>query len=433
MKELAIVNGSVYQDHGFHKTNVYIRKGLIDVITPESLPSEETVDASGLFVIPGLIDPHVHLAMRNRFAQSADDFESGSIAAAYGGVTTIIDFLDEATSALEVKQRFDERMKVAVNVHIDFALHAAVKDITDDPENIASAALEQGMPTIKLYTTYKADGSYSSPRTVEAMIRRSSKGDLLILCHSEKDDMLDLVNPNVPDHSLNRPPESEVEQVREIAGWVRQYRGRAYIVHTSCGSTIQMLKNEFADILGSNLFIEGCPQYFLFNDSVYKGPDAPLYTMTPPIRPVKEQELLNKYWRDVNCFATDHCPFLKKYKFKSSLQEIPMGCGGIEHSFSVLHPLFGDAVIDRFTENTARLHGLYPRKGVLRAGSDADITVFSKTAPAGWIDHSAADYSIYTNVTRDVEIVSVISRGSFVIRNGVHQHHRGQYIERRLI
>lgn len=109
-----------------------------------------------------------------------------------------------------------------------------------------------------------------------------------------------------------------------------------------------------------------------------------------------------------------------------------MGCGGIEHSFSVLHPLFGDAIIDRFTENTARLHGLYPRKGVLRAGSDADITIFSKTAPAGWTDHSAADYSIYANVTRDVEIVSVISRGSFVVRNGVHQHHRGQYIERRL-
>ncbi|HZK29512.1 MAG TPA: amidohydrolase family protein [Clostridia bacterium] len=433
MKELAIVNGSVYQDHGFHRTNVYIRKGIIDVITPESLPSEEIIDATGLFVIPGLIDPHVHLSMKNRFAQSADDFESGSIAAAYGGVTTIIDFLDEVSSAAELKQRFDERIQVAQNAHIDFALHAAVKDIDDDPETIASAALELGMPTIKLYTTYKEDGSYSSPRTVEAMIRRSAKGDLLILCHSEKDDMLDLVNPNVSDHSLNRPPESEVEQVREIAGWTRQYRGRAYIVHTSCGSTIEMLKNEFADILGSNLFIEGCPQYFLFNDSVYKGPDAPLYTMTPPIRPIKEQELLKKNWHDINCFATDHCPFLKKYKLKPSLLKIPMGCGGIEHSFSVLHPLFGDDMIDRFTENTARLHGLYPRKGVLQTGSDADITIFSKTTPARWSDHSAADYSIYSNTVRDVEIVTVISRGSFVVRDGVHHHHMGQYLERRLL
>lgn len=429
MEQIAIVNGSVYRDHKFHNENVYISSGKISRITEEILPAEKTIDASDMFVIPGLIDPHVHMAMNEL---SADDFASGSIAAVHGGVTTIIDFLDEATTAADVSRLFQARQKLASDVHTDYAFHAAVKELEDTPDAIASAALELGMPTIKLYTTYKEMGSYSSPQTVEAMIRRSAQGDIMILCHSEKDELLDLTNKDISVHSKNRPVKSEVEQVRDIAKWVRQYNGQAYIVHTSCGTTVEMLQEEYSDILGSRLFLEGCPQYFLFTDEVYAGPDAVLYTCTPPIRPAGEKQLLTENWHRINSFATDHCPFPKKEKMKDNLREIPMGCGGVEHSFSVLHPLFGDEIIDRFTENTARLHGLYPQKGVLKPGSDADITIYRKNSNPQIMNHSAADYSIYDNVARDIEIVSVLIRGSLVIEEGQFKPFKGKYIERSL-
>lgn len=429
MEEIAIINGSVYRDHKFHKENVYVSSGKISRISTEKLPAEKTVDASDMFVIPGLIDPHVHMAMSEL---SADDFASGSIAAAYGGVTTIIDFLDEAVTADDVQRLFLKRQKLATNVHTDFAFHASVKDIEDDPDRIVSEALKLGMPTIKLYTTYKEMGSYSSPQTIEAMIRRSAQGDVMILCHSEKDELLNLTNEDVSSHGSNRPVISEVEQVREISNWVRKYSGLAYIVHTSCGSTVKMLQDEYSDILGSRLFLEGCPQYFLLNDKVFTKPDAALYTCTPPLRPVREQQLLKENWRSINSFATDHCPFPKKDKMKTNLREIPMGCGGVEHSFSMLHSLFGEEIIDRFTENTARLHGLYPQKGVLRSGSDADITIYRKTPHPEFMNHSAADYSIYNDVDRDIEIVSVLIRGSFVIEEGQLRPFKGQYLERKL-
>lgn len=430
MQELAVKNGFVYQNSTFSLKNVYVNDGKISQVSTADLPAERVVDATGQYVIPGLIDPHVHFAMDTQFARSADDFASGTLAAAYGGITTIIDFLDEAEKPEDIGRLFKERQALAQDVCIDYGLHAAVKDPATDPDGIARAALGLGMPTIKLYTTYK--GSYSSPATVEAMISRSAERDIMILCHSEKDEMLDFSRQELSAHSNNRPPASEVEQVRDIADWVRQYRGLAYIVHTSCGSTLEMLKADFPELLGKDLFIEGCPQYFYFNDGVYSGSNAALYTMTPPLRPAAEQDLLRQNWQSVDSFATDHCPFLKKYKLQDSLHNIPMGAGGVEHSFTLLYTLFGDPVIERFTENTARLHGLYPRKGVLKPGSDADITIFRKAENIQQEDHSAADYSIYADIRRDIEIVSVLVRGSFVIEEGQHRAQQGMYLERRI-
>lgn len=427
----AFLNGEVYVNNEFVKTNLYIQGEKIAKISDEHYKASEIIDATGLRIIPGLIDAHVHLNMQGGSSCSSDDYETGTWAAAYGGVTTIIDFLSEASYAAEIEKMFQSKMLETKDACIDYAFHASIRELVDSPDEIAEAALKLDMPTIKLYTTYRV---YSSPKTIEGMIKRSSRGDIMIMCHCEQDDLLNKKESAIDQHGNNRPPISEITSVRQIAIWTRKHKGKTYIVHTSCGSTIEMLKQDFDDILGKNLFIEGAPHYFLFDDSVYSTSNARLYTMTPPLRPSSEREKLISNWQEVNCFATDHCPFMKKDKLKHSIQDIDMGVGGVEHAFSVLHPLFGDAIIDRFTEQPARLHGLYPRKGVIAVGSDADLLVYQETALKPIRDnHSQSDYSIYENTCKDISVVSVLSRGNYVIREGIAMPHTGVYLARKIV
>lgn len=421
----------IYENKNFHKKNIYIRNGKIAAISPDYLPAEEVIDASSLFVIPGLIDPHVHFSMDAGFTRSTDDFASGTIAAAHGGITTVIDFLGEAAVASEISHYFNKRLQEAADAAIDFSFHASIRELEDDPDRIACAALELGCPTIKLYTTYREAGVYSSPETIRGMVERSSRRDILILAHCEQDGMLNHREAAIDKHGANRPPESEAEAVRFLASLARELSGKAYVVHTSCGSTIRMLLSEFNEILGSSLFLEGAPHYFLFNDSVYQSSRAELFTMTPPLRPAREQNALIELQAHIDCFGSDHCPFLRQEKRHESIQDIPMGVSGIEHTFTALYPLLGDSLIDRMTSNAARIHGLYPQKGTIRAGSDADLVLFEKKQPyLSSANHSACDYSIYDGVKKNVEISSVLVRGNYVIRDKVPVPHKGQFIRR---
>ena len=218
----------------------------------------------------------------------------------------------------------------------------------------------------------------------------------------------------------NRPPECEIEEVRKIAEWTRKHRGNSYIVHVNCGETIEMLKNEYSDILHKNLFLESAPQYFVFDESVYGREDYYRYTITPPLRSVEQGELLRKNWREISVFATDHCPFTldAKRKAEGNLAVMPMGMGGLEYLFPLMHSFYGKGVIDRLTVNPAKMFGLYPQKGVIAPGSDADIVLY-REGPAV-IDelHSAADDSPYLGLAVNARVVSTMSRGKWVVEDG---------------
>ncbi|HSN93809.1 MAG TPA: amidohydrolase family protein [Anaerolineaceae bacterium] len=433
MFDLAIMGGCIYQHQTWTSTNAYIQAGKIAAITDKYLESTKKIDAQGLRVIPGLIDAHVHLAMNSGQFMTADDFETGSQAAAFGGVTTLIDFLDEQNEPAAMQKEFLRKRRLAKNCHIDFGLHAAITDLNDfSAEEMAQIALKIGSPTIKLYTTYKPF-SYSSPETVAKMVKRSGRGDILILCHAEKDELLQFDQDSISFLAENRPALAENEEIREIAQLVRHYRGWAYIVHTSCGSSIEMLKAIDADLLNSHLFLEGCPQYFLFNSTIYQGDQASLYSLTPPLRTEAEKQLLSQNWRNLAVFSTDHCPFPLLAKSGDRISQLPMGIGGLERSFGLMYSLFGDAVINRLTCNPAILHGLYPRKGVIRVGSDADFCIFHDTEfhPYG-TEHSACDYSIYADIPVNSQIDYVISSGEVIINRGVFAGTRGNFQPRSL-
>ncbi|MEA4812058.1 MAG: amidohydrolase family protein [Anaerolineaceae bacterium] len=433
MYDLAVLGGKIYQKGKWFNANLFVKDGKIAKISNQEKQSGKKMDAAGKKVIPGLIDAHVHFAMASGSYMTADDFATGSLAAAYGGVTTFIDFLDEQNTAEFLKKEFHRKFMLGQKSCLDFGLHAAVCDLAQESaEAIAEAALGFGSPTVKLYTTYKPS-AYSSPSTVRSMIKRSAKGDLLILCHAEKDELLSFSSDLMAHLPANRPAIAERQQVKEIAEYLRQLGGWAYIVHTSCGSTIAMLKNDFEDILGKNLFLEGCPQYFLLNEKVYFKPGAEQYAITPPLRSQDESLLLKQNLSEISVISTDHCLFLADQKTGKPLSRMPMGMPGVERSFGLMYALFGDRVIDRFTHNPAVLHGLFPQKGLISPGSDADLCIFHETSLHRYgHEHSAGDFFPYLDFKVNIEIDTVISRGDVIINDGKYYPHQGRYLHRKL-
>ena len=433
MYDLAIMDGRVYLPDGWHEANIYVKEGRIADVTASRLPALQVQDAQGKCVAPGLIDSHVHFDMpAGEGIRSADDFFTGSRAAAYGGVTTIIDFLDERPTVQGLDQSYGDRRRRAERCVVDYSFHTAVCEMEDSANEIAKWALEHGMPTIKVYTTYKEGGMYSDMGRIEALIRRSAERDIMVLCHSEKDEMLSFSH-QVAEHGKNRPPQSEVQQVRELAELVQKHRGLFYNVHVSCGSTVWMLRQEYADILNTSFYVESCPHYLMWNDSRYHQQDGWRYTMTPPLRPEAEREMLCKAWEDLYTIATDHCPFLEEQKHSEDLAKIPQGIGGVESSFSSLYYRYGDAVLPKMTEHPARVHGLWPQKGCLIPGADADIMIYEEKECILGKGHSAAGAQLSAGMPGGAVIEDVLVRGEFVIRSGVLMPHRGRFCKRRLL
>ena len=167
------------------------------------------------------------------------------------------------------------------------------------------------------------------------------------------------------------------------------------------------------------------------SEEVWDREEGYLYTMAPPLRSAHEKELLRSMISDVMVIGTDHCPFMRAEKQKEKLHQIPLGVGGIEHSFSVMYNFFGDKIIDKMTINPAKLHGLYPQKGIIQEGSDADFAVIAVEDGRIARDHSRSDYYVYEGLEVKTKLRSTLVRGRFVVREGLLLKHQGAYIQTR--
>lgn len=429
MFDLAVRNGRVYQNGAFIEANLYIRDGKIAEITPAFLDAKEEYDASGRMVLPGFIDPHVHFSMPAGRYSTADTFETGSVAGAFGGITTYIDFLECAPDAAGIRREFEARMALVRGSVTDYAFHASVAEPTDDARELVRAAKTLGMPTIKVYTTYKESSSYTSDADIDALLAISAEERVRILVHAEQDDLLCKDGVPVAHHEEARPAAAETAQVLRLAKMAKQNGGNLYIVHVSAGETIERLKAVFPELLGRQILLESCPHYFRFTRAVYKQPDGCLYTMAPPLRSEEQRQLLVENWSSIDTIGTDHCTFFKRDKQKADTANIPMGVGGVEVSFCVMYSLFGDSAIDRFTVRPAKAHGLYPQKGALLPGADADVVVFDPDVETvAGSGHSACDYSLYTGMRFRGKVCSTLVRGRFVVKDGDLRRTVGQFV-----
>ncbi|WP_041720718.1 dihydroorotase [Pseudodesulfovibrio piezophilus] len=439
--DLVVINGLVYREGRFEKTNVFIKDGIIEKIGKEPFKAATTYDAKGKWVLPGLIDPHVHFHLGVGETYSRDDFYTGSVLAAYGGVTTVIDFLNPSSGLDEMKAALAQRMLDAADCNIDFSFHPTIKGYDDPLEELSDFLIAQGVPSIKLFTTYSSTGRQTKDILLAKLCRESEKSGFTILIHAENNEMID-ESPAalVAAHGFRRPPLSEISEVMKLAQVFEYAGGYGYIVHTNCGTTIEKLQEGFAQLLGEGRFLlESCPHYFQFDSAVYKGSRGYRYVMTPPLRPALEKEKLRAYIDDITTLATDHCPYREEEKDHACLDDIPNGIEGIPYTLPVLFNLFGAKVLSKMTHESAKVHGLYPRKGTIREGSDGDIAIFDPErsytfgANMPWHEHLKRDGSVspYFGVRGQGVICATFVRGSAVMIDEVFHENSGQFIRRK--
>ena len=408
---------------------------------------DKTIDASGKLVIPGGVDPHTHMDLPFGGTSSSDDFETGTRAAAFGGTTTIIDF------AVQYKgQALNEALdawfaKAEGKATTDYGFHLIVTDLPDERLPELKAMIDQGVTSFKLFMAYPGVFLVDDGVIFKAMTAAGENGGLICM-HAENGVVIDVLvkralaeGKTAPKyHALTRPTKAEAEGVHRAIAIAEMANSPVYIVHLSCYDALKEV--QAARDLGLPAFAETCPQYLLLDYSLYEKPDfeGAKYVMTPPLRDRENQELL---WRglrgdDLQVISTDHCPFCfkeQKELGRGDFSKIPNGGPGVENRMSLIYHhgvTQGRISLNRFVELTstaaAKIFGLFPKKGTIAVGSDADIVIFDpgreQTIGAA-THHMRVDYSAYEGWRVRGVTETVLSRGRVIVENNEFQGKAG--------
>jgi dihydropyrimidinase len=451
-----IKNGRIVTAGDDYVGDVYVEGERVALIG-ESLDvqADKTIDAAGKYVLPGCVDPHTHLDMPFGGTVTVDDFESGQRSAAFGGTTCHVDFCIQGKG-----QSFGEALeawhqKREGKALIDNGFHIAVTDLREGGslEELASLP-DQGITSYKLFMAYKG-ALMVDDETLFRTMEVAAKTGALVMVHAENGDAIDvLVKQALAEgktepkyHALTRPPETEGEATNRAIQLARVAGSPLYVVHVSCQEAIEPI--QIARDKGWNVHGETCTQYFFVDYTFLERPDfeGAKYVYTPPPRAKENQELL---WNAVrtnvlSVISTDHCAFLwdgQKSLGKDDFSKIPNGGPGLENRLHMIHE-FGvrggrislNRMVELLCTNPAKLFGLYPRKGTIAVGSDADIVVFDpekRHTISASTHHTKVDYNLYegTEVTGSPQVV--LLRGQVLVENGdlVAQPGVGQFVKR---
>src|SRR5271168_4057567 len=425
-----------------------VREGIV------ASPAHRIVDATGMLLLPGGIDVHTHLDMPFGGTTSSDDFLTGTRAAAIGGTTTIVDFAIQARRT-KMRDALDIWLqKAAGKACIDYGLHMIVTDLGGAGLEDMDGLVAEGVASFKLFMAYP-NVLMVDDATIFRALSHTAKNGALICMHAENGSVIDVIvqkalaeGKTAPIyHALTRPTVAEAEAVHRAIALAEMAGVPVYIVHLSCEEALNQVRE--ARDRGLPAFAETCPQYLLLSQEEMERPnfEGAKYVFTPPLR---EKKNLPKLWEGLKhdhlqVVSTDHCPFCfkeQKVLGKDDFTKIPNGGPGIENRLQLIHH-YGvgqdKLSLNRFVEITAtapaRIFGMYPKKGTIAPGSDADIVIWDPNAKhviSAATHNMRCDLSMFEGHKVKGNVRQVFSRGELVVENGkfLGKPGRGEYLKR---
>ncbi len=445
-----IKNGTVVSDTGMEKADVLIDGESVSKVSPGiSGEDAEIIDAEGKYVLPGAIDVHTHMDLDVGFTRSCDTFHSGTVAAACGGTTTIVDHMAFGPKGCYPSHQVKEYHKLSDGeAVIDYSFHGVLQERVDEKtlQEMKEIAVNEGITSFKLYLTYDF---MLKDKDVFAVLNEAKKDDILITVHCENDGIVNYLRDLYGNegkltpsfHPKSRPAEAEAEAVNRML-YMAECAGEAplYIVHLSSRAGLQEVLA--ARERGQKHFgVETCPQYLFLDEKLYDDSKEGLKAvMSPPLRTEKDREALWNALREdqLDTIATDHCPFTfneQKQIGASDFRKCPNGAPGVEERLLLIYT--GGVKKGRITlpqmvrflsADPARIFGLFPKKGLISPGADADIVILNpdKTRVLSESNlHGNADYTCYEGFTSEGDIELVMQRGHIIVKDNEFLGNKG--------
>ncbi len=437
---ILIKNGRIITATDDYTADIFIEGETISAIGKNlKVTAETTIDAAGKLVIPGGIDPHVHLEMPFMGAFSSDNYETGTLAALHGGTTTVIDFVIQSQGKSLFDALHEWQGRATGNTYGDYAFHMAVTDFNPETQlEIKDLIEKEGISSFKTFMAYKG-ALMIDDRQMVGLMNEVKKYGGIVTVHATNGDIIDyLVSKNKAAgnlsplyHYLSQPEITESEATGRFIDMAYQTGSKSYIVHMTSEGGLNKVRD--AQKRNQHVFVETCIQYLVLDASVYdRGFESAKWVMSPPIREIKDQTAL---WAAINqgvvqTLATDHCPFMwdDKRKGEHDFTKIPNGAPGIEHRMELI---FSEGVkkgkinlnkmVDIASTSSAKIFGMFPKKGTIAVGSDADIVIFDtekKHILSASTHHHHCDYSAYEGHEVTGKAETVLLRGKIAIDSG---------------
>ncbi|MBT4054350.1 MAG: dihydropyrimidinase [Candidatus Marinimicrobia bacterium] len=438
-----IKNGRVITAVDDYLADIFIKNETVTLIGENlEIEADEVIDASGKYLFPGGLDPHTHLDMPFGGTTSADDFETGTRAAAHGGTTTLIDFAIQSKGHSTLEALDTWHAKADGKTAIDYGFHMIVTDLEDNRVHEMKMLADAGVTSYKLFMAYPGV-LYVDDGTIYRAMRKAGEDGTVVCMHAENGIVIDeIVKQALAEgktepkyHAITRPTRMEAEGVHRAISIAEVAQVPIYIVHLSSSDALEQVM--LARNRGVHAFAETCPQYLFLDDSYYdqEGFEGAKYVMTPALREKWNQDELWKGLKfgDLQSIATDHCPFCFKDQKMLGIDDfskIPNGGPGVENRMSLVFNggvNSGRISLNKFVELTstaaAKTFGLFPKKGTIAVGSDADIVIFdpnrTETISVNntCTHHMNVDYNTYEGFEVTGFTETVLSRGKVIIDN----------------
>lgn len=438
MDKLIIKNGEVFDHGGSFKADILMENGVITTIGQDlDVKDCRVINAQDFLVLPGGIDVHTHMDLDLGKYRAIDDFYTGTLAAAFGGTTTIIDHIAFGPPGCSLLYPIEEYHRLAKGkAVIDYSFHGVFQHVNEGIFNEMEKLVHEGITSIKLYMTY--NNMLNDKEILQVLFKARELG-IVIAVHAENNGAIEFLREYYGKigsltpifHALSRPDVTEAEAINRMVylSEIADYP-HLYFVHVSSKKGLEeIIRARNRGV--KNIYCETCPQYLTLTGEKYQleNYEGLKYIMAPPLRNSEDVEALwNGIKNDhIDVIATDHCPFFSKEKLagKDDFREAPGGIAGVEERMEIVLtegikrgiPL--NSLIAKLATNPAKIYGLYPRKGTLKIGSDGDLILVKREKKI--INkknrHSACDYTAYEGFETDFSVNTVLQRGKVIIEN----------------